>query len=90
MQQRGPRLEAEWKEKIAPQLARFAGAKRAAEAEFPNWDSPEWNNWHPPQKFTNDVRFGRLDLDVTKYGGVVPHDKRLALELHQSFPPAAA
>ncbi len=73
------RLEAEWKEKIPPQFGRFEGARRAAEAEFPNWNSPVWNNWHPPQRFTNDAPFGRLDLDVTKYAGVVPHDPRLAL-----------
>jgi S-DNA-T family DNA segregation ATPase FtsK/SpoIIIE len=73
------RMEREWRDTTTPQFARLEIARSAAERDFPAWDGMEPENWHPPQAFKNSTRFGRLELDLTKYAGAVPHDKRLAL-----------
>ena len=78
-QARWQALETEWKGCLQPIYESFRAANAAAEELFPEWQSPAWKKWTPPQDFKNAAKFGRLEVDVAKFAEVMPKDRRLAL-----------
>ncbi len=53
---------------------------------FPNWNDPEWVQWHPPDHFPPAIRFGELEVDLERIEGGVPRSDELSLP----FPPRFA
>jgi hypothetical protein len=78
-QARWQALETEWKDCLQPIYESFRAANAAAEELFPDWQSPAWKKWTPPQDFKNAAKFGRLEVDVAKFAEAMPKDRRLAL-----------
>ena len=78
-QARWQALETEWKDCLQPIYESIRAANAAAEELFPDWQSPAWKKWTPPQDFKNAAKFGRLEVDVAKFAEVMPKDRRLAL-----------
>ncbi len=72
-------LETGWNTEILPRVARLASLPSRAAERFPSWESPVWNHWQPPLAFGDAAPYGRLEIDLAKYAGTVPHDRRLAL-----------
>ena len=72
-------LETEWKDCLQPIYESIRAANAAVEELFPDWQSPAWKKWTPPQDFKNAAKFGRLEVDVAKFAEVLPKDRRLAL-----------
>jgi hypothetical protein len=72
-------LESEWAQQIHPLYETIAKANATSAQLFPDWESPDWAGWKPPQEFTNAAKFGRLDIDITRFFESVPKDRRLAL-----------
>ena len=78
-QARWQALETEWKDCLQPIYESIRAANAAAEELFPEWQSPSWKKWTPPQDFKNAAKFGRMEVDVAKFAEVMPKDRRLAL-----------
>jgi hypothetical protein len=78
-QARWQALETEWKDCLQPIYETIRAANAAAEELFPEWQSPAWKKWTPPQDFKNVAKFGRLEVDVAKFAEVMPKDRRLTL-----------
>jgi S-DNA-T family DNA segregation ATPase FtsK/SpoIIIE len=45
------------------------------------WNDPRWQNWQPPSKFTDRIRFGELKVDLKQITDKIP----AKLELPQTF-----
>jgi hypothetical protein len=84
-QARWQALETEWKGCLQPIYESIRAANAAAEELFPEWQSPAWKKWAPPQDFKNAAKFGRLEVDVAKFAEVMPKDRRLALPGPSTF-----
>ena len=84
-QARWQALETEWKGCLQPIYESIRAANAAAEELFPEWQSPAWKKWAPPQDFKNAAKFGRLEVDVVKFAEVMPKDRRLALPGPSTF-----
>ncbi len=84
-QARWQTLETDWKSCLQPIYESFRAANAAAEELFPEWQSPAWEKWTPPQDFKNVVKFGRLEVDVAKFAEAMPKDKHLALPGPSAF-----
>jgi hypothetical protein len=84
-QARWQALETEWKDCLQPIYESIRAANAAAEELFPEWQSPAWTKWTPPQDFKNAAKFGRLEVDVAKFAEVMPKDRRLALPGPSTF-----
>jgi hypothetical protein len=84
-QARWQALETEWKGCLQPIYESIHAANAAAEGLFPEWQSPAWKKWTPPQDFKNAAKFGRLEVDVAKFAEVMPKDRRLALPGPSTF-----
>ena len=78
-------LETEWNDCLQPIYESIRAANADAEELFPDWQSPAWKKWTPPQDFKNAAKFGRLEVDVTKFAEVMPKDRRLALPGPSAF-----
>jgi DNA segregation ATPase FtsK/SpoIIIE-like protein len=78
-QTRWQALETEWNDRLQPIYESIRAANAAAEELFPDWQSPAWKNWAPPQDFKNAAKFGRLEVDAAKFAEAMPKDRRLAL-----------
>ena len=78
-------LETEWKDCLQPIYESIRAANAAAEELFPDWQSPAWKKWTPPQDFKNAAKFGRLEVDVAKFAEAMPKDRRLALPGPSTF-----
>jgi hypothetical protein len=78
-------LETEWKDCLQPIYESIRAANATAEELFPEWQSPAWKNWTPPQDFKNAARFGRLEVDVAKFAEAMPKDRHLALPGPSTF-----
>ncbi len=78
-------LETEWNDCLQPIYESIRAANAAAEELFPDWQSPAWKKWTPPQDFKNAAKFGRLEVDVAKFAEVMPKDRRLALPGPSTF-----
>ena len=50
-----------------------------AAATFPEWQSPAWKNWTPPQTFAPAAKFGHFAVDTAKLAGNVAADAKLSL-----------
>jgi S-DNA-T family DNA segregation ATPase FtsK/SpoIIIE len=72
-------LEIEWKNTIEPLWEKIRVANESADELAPDWSSQEWKNWQPPTAFKNAAKFGRIEIDLPKFVGAMPQDKRLAL-----------
>ena len=72
-------LETEWKGKILPIYEVVDQANGVAEKLFPAWQAQLLEQWTPPPKFAQIVKFGRMDVDVEKLSEATPKDNRLAL-----------
>jgi hypothetical protein len=72
-------LETEWKNCVQPIYETIRAANATTAELFPDWQSPAWEKWTPPQNFINAAKFARLEVDVPKLAEVMPKDKRLAL-----------
>ena len=79
------KLEADWKNSLAPLYEKLRTAQTAAAELFPAWDAPQWQQWTPPAKFQNAAKFGRLDVALESLAGKLPRDPRLALPGPASF-----
>jgi DNA segregation ATPase FtsK/SpoIIIE-like protein len=84
-QARWQALETEWKDCLQPIDETIRAANAAAEELFPEWQSPAWKKWTPPQDFKNAAKFGRLEVDVAKFAEVMPKNRRLALPGPSTF-----
>lgn len=73
------RLEAEWREGLAPVYAAAQAAQTAAAARFAEWQPELWRDWRPPQKFGAAAQLGRIEVDVAQLAEGLPQDPRLAL-----------
>jgi hypothetical protein len=78
-------LETEWNDCLQPIYESIRAANTAAEELFPDWQSPAWKKWTPPQDFKNAAKFGRLEVDVAKFAEAMPKDRRLALPGPSTF-----
>ncbi|MBI3853852.1 MAG: ATP-binding protein [Verrucomicrobia bacterium] len=72
-------LEAEWKGKLQPIFEAISAAQSISEKLFPEWSSASWKDWNPPSEFAHAVKFGRLDVDVTKLTETFPRNKHLTI-----------
>jgi hypothetical protein len=72
-------LLAEWQSRVLPLCESIQTAAATTEKLFPDWQSGGWDNWSPPAKFVNAVKFARLELETEKFFGRLPKDQRLAL-----------
>lgn len=70
-------LEIEWQQQVIPMLSRIQSAARAANLLFPQW--AEAGELKARQGFLNAVKFGSLELELEKFIGALPKDKRLTL-----------
>ena len=84
-QSRWQALETEWKDCLQPIYESIRAANAGAEKLFPEWQSPGWQKWTPPQDFKNAAKFGCLEVDVEKFAEAMPKDKRLALPGPSTF-----
>ena len=78
-------LETGWKDSIQPICAALQSAQATAQALFPGWSAPGWNQWTPPEQFTNAAPFARLEVNVDELADGAPKDPRLALPLASLF-----
>jgi hypothetical protein len=78
-------LEKECRAGIEPLYNRLREAKTAADALFPAWDAPAWNQWAPPDAFQNAARFGELEIQVDRLTEAQPAEKRLVLPCPPTF-----
>ena len=72
-------LVAEWNTGTQSLHQAITGTVNAAAETFPDWQSPLWKNWTPPQTFAHAALFGRLAVDTAKLAGNVPADTKLLL-----------
>jgi hypothetical protein len=72
-------VQQEWQAVTTPIYAAFAEARAQADAVFPPWSPATAESWQPPSQFCHAARFARLDVDVEKLAGRLPHSERLAL-----------
>ncbi len=72
-------LTAEWHAAITPIWQEIADLQSAAAADFPAWDHALVETWRPAPTFSPAMKFGRLDLDLSKSPSRLPKDPRLAL-----------
>jgi len=72
-------LLADWQGRGLPLFERIQAAAAATEKLFPDWQSAGWDNWTPPAKFFNAVKFAQLEIETGKFFGRLPKDQRLAL-----------
>lgn len=72
-------LAADWQKQALPLCEALQAANTTAEKLFPEWSAMDWENWKPPQTFLNAVKFARLEVELEKFIGGLPKDKRLAL-----------
>src|SRR6185503_4814068 len=42
-----------------------------------DWSDPRWQNWQPPTKFTDRIRFGELQVDLKRITDKVPEKLQL-------------
>jgi hypothetical protein len=70
-------LENEWQQQVRPQFAAIQAGGAAAGNLFPDW--AQTDGWQAPTTFLNAVKFGALELELEKFIGALPTDKRLAL-----------
>jgi DNA segregation ATPase FtsK/SpoIIIE, S-DNA-T family len=73
------KLEAEWRERTLPLCESLQSAKEAAEKHFPDWPAACGDDWKAPDKFLNAAIFARLEVELDKFIGTLPQDKRLVL-----------
>ncbi len=78
-------LETEWKNSLQPIYESIHAANAATDEFFPDWQSPVWKSWSPPQEFKNVAKFGRLEVDVAKFAEKMPKDRRLTLPGPSTF-----
>jgi energy-coupling factor transporter ATP-binding protein EcfA2 len=81
--------EREWKEmaeRWTTGLARFAAGTETIRDKchqlFPDWNAADAASWTPPEKTPVAVRFGQIEVQLSKIRGGIPDDPRLK-------PPAA-
>ena len=87
-------LVAEWNASTQSIHQSLTAAIAAAAETFPDWQSPAWKNWAPPQAFAHAAPFGRLTVDIAKLAGnvsagtklVLPGASRFDLPLALTFP----
>jgi DNA segregation ATPase FtsK/SpoIIIE, S-DNA-T family len=72
-------LESEWKKTIQPLYEKIRAANASSEKLFPEWSGSYLKNWNPVVEFSNAAKFGRMEIELEKFAGVMPGDKRLAL-----------
>jgi len=72
-------LEQEWKGSLSPIYESIRAVDAAAETLFPEWRSPAWKQWTPPQDFINAAKFAHLEVDAAAFAETMPKDKHLAL-----------
>ena len=72
-------LETEWQGKLRPVFEAISAAQSAAEKLFPEWSSASWKDWIPPSEFAHAAKFGRMEVDVTKFAEGFPRNKHLTL-----------
>jgi hypothetical protein len=77
-------LLAEWQSRVMPLCESIQAGAAATEKLFPAWQPGGWDDWTPPVKFFNAVKFARLEIETGKFFETLPKDQRLALP----FPPA--
>lgn len=41
-------------------------------ALFPPWEDSSWENWTPPDRFVTSIRFGELQIDLSKVAAQLP------------------
>jgi len=44
---------------------------------FPDWNSPDWQNWVPAAEIPSAIPFGQFHVDLRRIDGAVPEDGRL-------------
>ena len=79
------KLETEWQSRVLPLCEMLKAEQATAEKLFPDWQSADWANWQPPQTFLNAAKFAQLEVDLGKFIGALPKDRRLALPCSKSI-----
>jgi len=77
-------LLADWQSRVMPLCESIQAGAAATRKLFPDWEAGAWDQWTPPPKFFNAVKFARLEIEPAKFFERLPKDQRLALP----FPPA--
>jgi DNA segregation ATPase FtsK/SpoIIIE-like protein len=73
------KLTLDWKQGLADAHAAFDFLRGEGERHFPDWDSPAWSGdgLPAPTAVPRGLRFGALDIDLTKLPGGLSADPRL-------------
>jgi hypothetical protein len=71
-------LQMDWQAAIVPLHASLLALNDTAGRLFPPWDSPRWESWTPPARFTNAAQLGRLEITLKNFAEALPKDPRLA------------
>ena len=87
-------LTKDWQSRTEPVVQAIESTNATTRASYPEWSNFIPEQWKPPASFLSFLKFGRLEVDVKKYAGAVPQDKRLGfpageiigLPLTLSFP----
>ncbi len=72
-------LVSEWKSIVEPIYSVISESRKWAQKTFPDWSSPEWKNWSPPQSFCNFAQLGELEVDLTELCEKLPKNEQLSL-----------
>ena len=72
-------LLTEWNASTQSLHQSITTAGATAGAIFPEWDSPTWKNWTPPETFAHAAPFGRLAVDTATLAGNISADSKLTL-----------
>jgi ABC-type multidrug transport system fused ATPase/permease subunit len=79
------KLEADWQQQVLPLGEALKAANAGAETLFPEWSAMDLDKWQPPQAFLNAAKFAGLEVELEKFIGGLPKDKRLALPCPPTF-----
>jgi S-DNA-T family DNA segregation ATPase FtsK/SpoIIIE len=72
-------LESGWQREILPLVQALEAANTEANALFPPWDHFQPESWAPTITFPTAVKFGQLDLNLTRPPSQLPRDPRMQL-----------
>lgn len=78
-------LSAEWQAITKPLFETLQALIADAGKYFPDWQTFGAGAWQSPEHFLNAILFARLEVQLDKFIGTLPKDKRLALPCPSSL-----
>jgi energy-coupling factor transporter ATP-binding protein EcfA2 len=70
-------LTRQWEEGLAWAESETTAVATESQRLFPEWTSPTWQNWTPPETFPPVLRFGEFPVERSALPHGIPQDERL-------------